>query len=258
MNLFAGAAYPLRALSMIARHRHLWVYVLIPIGVNIVIGIALYSGLFLTGRRLILDVLPQADGLTALLATIAQALLLVVLAVSIGFLLVRFGVVLGSPWYGRLSEELEEIITGRKLPTTTLSIRTVLYDISRALQFELKKLLFVASIGIPGLLLNLIPGVGTLLGTAVGISLGVMIACLDFFDGPQERRRRRFRAKLATMRATAPASFGFGLLAFFLVSIPLVNLLAIPLCVTAGTMLVCEQAPDVLAEPIRIGARTTT
>lgn len=250
MNLFTGAAYPLRALGMIASHRHLWAYVLIPIGVNIIVGIALYSGLFLTGRQLILNALPTDGAIAPVLAGIAQALLLIALAVSIGFVLVRFGVVLGSPWYGRLSEELEELITGRKLPTTTLSVRIVLYDISRALQFELKKLLFVASIGIPGLLLNLIPGLGTLLGTAVGISLGVIVACLDFFDGPQERRRRRFRAKLATIRATSPASLGFGLLAFFLVSIPLVNLLAIPLCVTAGTMLVCEQAPEVLDEPI--------
>ncbi len=252
MNLFAGALYPLRALTMIARNRHLWAYVFIPIVVNIIVGIALYSGLFLTGRQLILSMLPASEGLTTVLAAVAQALLLVALAVSVGFLLVRFGVVLGSPWYGRLSQELEEIITGSKLPTTTLSVRTVIYDISRALQFEMKKLLFVASIGIPGLLLNLIPGIGTLLGTAVGISLGVTVTCLDFFDGPQERRRRRFRAKLATVRATAPTSLGFGLLAFFLVSIPLVNLLAIPLCVTAGTMLVCEQAPDVLDEPIRI------
>lgn len=250
MNLFAGAVYPLRALTMIAQNRHLWAYILIPIGVNIVVGIALYSGLFLTGRQLILNMLPQAEGLTAVLAVVAQVLLLIALAVSVGFLLVRFGVVLGSPWYGRLSEELEEIITGSKLPTTTLNVGTVFYDISRALQFELKKLLFVASIGIPGLLLNLIPGIGTVLGTAVGISLGVIVACLDFFDGPQERRRRRFRAKLATVRATAPASLGFGLLSFFLVSIPLVNLLAIPVCVTAGTMLVCEQAPEVLDEPL--------
>jgi CysZ protein len=250
MDLFVGALYPLRALGMIARHRQLWAYVLIPIGVNILVGILLYSTLFLAGRQAILNLLPQGEGVLAVLAVAAQVFLLIALAVSVGFLLVRFGVVLGSPWYGRLSEELEEIITGRKLPTTTLNVRIVLYDMSRALQFELKKLLFVASIGLPGLLLNLIPGVGTLLGTTVGIGLGATVSCLDFFDGPQERRRRRFRAKLATVRALLPASLGFGLLAFFLVSIPLVNLLALPLCVTAGTMLVCERAPEVLQEEL--------
>jgi CysZ protein len=252
MTLFSGAFYPFYALRMIARHRQLWAYVLIPIVLNIVVGVALYSGLYVAGRQAILNALPEGTGWVALLAAIAQVVLLIGLAVSIGFLMVRFGVVLGSPWYGRLSEELEEIMTGRKLPTTTLSARVVLYDISRALLFELKKLLFVASIGIPGLLLNLIPGVGPLLGTTLGITLGTIVTCLDFFDGPQERRRMRFRAKLTTVRAMMPVSIGFGLLAFFLVSIPLVNFLAIPLCVTAGTMLICDHAPSVLDAPTRV------
>ena len=38
------------------------------------------------------------------------------------------------------------------------------------------------------------------------------------------------------MRRALPASAGFGLVALALVSVPFVNLLAVPLCVVAGTL----------------------
>ena len=56
------------------------------------------------------------------------------------------------------------------------------------------------------------------------------------------------RARLGLIRRSLPASAGFGLVCLGLISIPLVNLLAIPLCVTAGTLFFCDQIwPDLLA-----------
>jgi CysZ protein len=240
MNLLTGILYPFRAIGMIRRHRELWGFILIPILVNIVVGLALYAGLYLAGLRQI-DQIDQAGGaLAGALEFLARVLYVIALAIGVGWLMVRFGVVLGAPWYGQLAGRLEEIISGRPMPATKLTPGGVAHDIGRALQFELKKLLLALAIGLPGLLLNLIPVAGTVLSTGVALVLGATIACLDFFDAPLERRRLRFRDKLALVRRRLPASAGFGLLAAFLVSIPIVNLLAIPLCVTAGTMLILE------------------
>src|SRR5690606_18048196 len=84
------------------------------------------------------------------------------------------------------------------------------------------------------------PAAGQILSTLGGISLGATIACLDFFDAPLERRRLGFRQKLGLIRRYMPASAGFGLVAFGLVTIPFINLLAIPLCVTAGTLFMID------------------
>lgn len=241
-DLLAGLRYPLRALGIINRNPRLWKYIAIPVLVNIVVGAALYFGLLFpllaTLDRSIPD---ETSALAAFLLWVAWVLLALTLGVGVGFLLVRFGVVLGSPWYGQLSEELEGMLTGRPRPVKPLDLREVAYDIWRALQFEGKKLLLVLAIWLPSLLLLLIPGLGGLLYTAVGAALGATISCLDFFDGPLERRRLRFRQKLELVRRLMPGSASFGLAAFGLVSIPLVNLLAIPLFVTAGNMLVIEQ-----------------
>jgi len=244
----AGALYPIRALGVINRNRRLWRYIGVPILVNIAAGLLLYAGLFVALRGW-LERLSQDQSnpwLAGLLSALLALALFVALPIAIGWLLVRFGVVLGSPWYGQLSEELEWQRTGRRPAAGRLTAGGVLSDIGRALGFELKKLLLAVGVGLPLLLLNFVPVAGQIVSTVGGVALGVTIACLDFFDAPLERRRLSFRRKLALIRRHAPATLGFGLVAFGLVTIPLLNLLAIPLCVTAGTLFVIEQG--VLAE----------
>jgi CysZ protein len=239
VDLLAGLSYPLRALALINRTPRLWRFVVVPIIVNVVVGALLYLGLF-AGIWSVVDDRINAS-FQGVLVAVLGALAAVVVAVTIGFVLVRFGVVLGAPWYGQLSEELEGMLTGHIHRPIELSAGLIAYDIWRALLFELKKLALLLTVWLLSLLLLLIPVAGGPIYAAVGFVTGAMLSCLDFFDGPQERRRRRFREKLATVRQLLPGSLSFGAVAFFLVSIPLVNLLAIPLMVTAGNMFVIER-----------------
>jgi CysZ protein len=87
----------------------------------------------------------------------------------------------------------------------------------------------------------LLPGLGTAIVTVGTITLSSTLVCLDFFDATLERRRLPFRQKLGIVRHNFPVSGGFALICFGLVSIPLINLVAIPLCVMAGTMFCCDR-----------------
>ena len=241
-SFLKGFGYPLRAWSYLLHEPELRRFMLIPVLINIVVGGLLYAGLLMTGLRAIdrtLSDLPiWAEGLRSLIA----ALLVIALLVVIAYLLGRFGVVFGSPFYGKLSEQLEHRLTGQAPPAEPLNLPGILRDLGRAIGFELKKLLFVLLIAIPLLLLNFIPGLGQI-GSLIGqICLGALIACLDFLDPPLERRRLGFRAKLSAIRHMLPGSASFGLICFGLVSIPLLNLIAIPICITAGTLFFCERS----------------
>ncbi|MBC8074573.1 MAG: EI24 domain-containing protein [Chloroflexales bacterium] len=233
-------SYPFRALALLTRTPRLWRYVVVPLLVNVLVGLLLYAGLFFAGLQAINRVAVGEGALAATVRVLLQVLLIVGLLLLIGFVLVRFGVVLGAPWYGQLSAELEQRSTGIAPPEGAAGVGGALGDIGRALSFEAKKLLLLVAIGLPLLLLNLVPVAGNILATAGSIILGATIACLDFFDGPLERRRLAFRAKLGAIRRALPASAGFGLVCLGLVSIPLVNLVAIPICVAAGTLFVCD------------------
>ncbi|MEZ2226039.1 EI24 domain-containing protein [Microcoleus sp.] len=259
IGLLAGFTYPLRAFTLLWQTPKLWGYVLIPVVLNFLIGISLYLGLLfpsLSGIDLLvanlslhfhtlIANLPQWLSFLAVL-TIAFGWLLRILLVTgllliIGFLLVQFGVILGSPWYGELSQQLELLRNGQLPAEAPMSLTSIFQDIKRAIAFEFRKLQILLSFGIPLLVLNFIPGVGSILGSLGGVALGATLVCLDFLDAPLERRRRPFKEKLDILRGSLPASGSFGLVCFGLVSIPLLNLLAIPLCVTAGTLFFCDR-----------------
>ena len=322
--LVSGALYPLRALGLLIKTPRLRGYVLIPIAINLVLGVTIYAGLLFAGLRaidtLIADIpnwtatlpqwapslpaggvhlpnwslpswtlpdwhlpawkfpawgltlpswwpqlpnfqlpplpslpslpsLPQwrpslpdwvgniPGGLAIALIWLLRVVLTVVVLIVTGFIVLQFGVLLCAPWYGKLSEELERLQTG--------NIRVVevgfVGDIWRAIAYELKKLVIGIAVGVPLLVLNFFPGVGTAIAATGGIALAALIVCLDFLDSALERRRLPFRQKLGVLWRTLPASASFALVCLGLVSIPFVNLIAIPICVTAGTLFFCDR-----------------
>ena len=181
-----------------------------------------------------------ADALGASFLWILRLLLVLLLLLVTGFIFLQFGVLLGSPWYGKLSEELELLKLG-KLPPMEASLGRTVQDVGRAILYELKKLVLLISIGLPLLLFNFLPGIGTAIASIGYLTLTATIVCLDFFDSALERRRLGFRQKLGVVLKSLPASAAFGLVCLALVSVPLINLLAIPVCVTAGTLFFCDR-----------------
>jgi len=262
-GLIAGATYHFRVLIIFAKNPKLISYIIVPIFINIVVGIILYIGLLLPGINLtetifnslslrfdaLIDRLPTwlkfLSYLDNILDWFVEFIIFIILFLIIGFLLVQFGVILGSPFYGQLSEQLEKIRIGT-LPEAPPGLLGSIKDIWRAILFELKKIALLLVIGLPMLLLNFFPG-GSLIATIGGIALTTSIVCLDFFDGPLERRKLKFREKLTVVRRSLPASFTFGLICQALITIPIVNFLGIPVCVAAGTLFCCDRVlPNLL------------
>lgn len=254
-GLLTGATYPFRVLAVFKRTPRLWGYVAIPILVNVLVGVVLYTGLLFFGwdslaylmgslthwvDSLITNLprwLSILDYLIIGVGWLLRLLLVVGLLLLTGFVLVQFGVLLGAPWYGQLSEQLEELRTGQLHIVEVGIVR----DIGRAILFELKKLVLLVGVGIVLLLLNLVPGIGTLAATVGGFALATTLVCLDFMDAPLERRRLRFREKLRIVFRSLPASASFSWVCLALVSVPLLNLLTIPLCVASGTLFFCDR-----------------
>jgi CysZ protein len=254
-GFLTGASYPFRALAIIRRTPRLWGYLIVPLLLNLLLGITFYAGTLYFGWGAVQDLtihltnwidnaianLPPWLGILEYLIIglgfLLQILLVIVLLIITGFLLTQVGVALGSPWYGQLSEQLE------KIRTTQLQIIEVgiIKEIWRAILFEFKKIALIISVGIPLFLLNFAPGLGTLISTIGGIVVTGTIVCLDFLDGPLERRRLRFREKLGVVWGNMPATAGFALVCLGLIGIPLVNLVTIPICVASGTLFFCDR-----------------
>ncbi|MFP4219986.1 MAG: EI24 domain-containing protein [Phormidium sp.] len=258
VGFVAGALYPLKAIAIISRNRQLWGYILFPILLNLVVGVGLYIGLLRPGLTRVEDLATALDTQIStwianlptwlgwldvtgeVLGWFLQAFLVIGLLIATGLLLVQFGAILGSPWYGQLSEELEKLKTG-KVTTYEQGLLVIFKDIWRALAFEVKKLLLALGLGMLLFLVNGVPGLGTLVAGIGGVAIAALIVCLDFLDAPLERRRLRFREKLKIVFGGLPATGTFSVVSLVLVSLPFVNLLAVPICVTAGTLLFCDR-----------------
>lgn len=254
-GLIAGITYPFRTLKVFWRSPSLLRFLLVPVAINIIVGIVLYTSLLfpawygldaLTLRidtgvdRLIADLpawLRFLDDLIVGLAYIFRFLLLSILFLITGFILLQFGTLLGAPWYGQLSEEMERFRLGEAKIVEVGFIR----DIWRAILFELKKLAFWLAIAIPLLVLNFVPWVGSLVITILWVALTAAIVGLDFLDGPSERRRFKFRQKLAILWQSFPASASFSLVCWGLISIPFINLVTVPVCIASGTLFWCDR-----------------
>lgn len=253
-GFWRGTTYPLRVLAVFRQTPRLWRYMIIPIVVNVFIGMSLYIGLLLWVWQQVDQItlslsqwldhaianLPLWLSFLSLLAPginwLLDLLLLIGLFLITGFLIVQFGVLLGAPWYGQLSEQLEKIRTGE---VRSIEV-TFIQDIGRAILFEIKKLILGLVVGILLLILNIFPVIGTVATAMGGIILTATITCLDFLDAPLERRRFRFRHKLVIVCKSLPASAGFSLVCMVLITVPFLNLVTIPLCVASGTLFFCD------------------
>jgi len=254
-GLITGATYPIRAIALLLKRPGLWQYLIIPVFINLILGGLLYGSSLYWGLQgvetlsaqlsqsldqLIAnlpDWLSYLEYLILFLSWLLRAILTIVLFVVIGFVLLQFGSVIGSPWYGNLSEQVEKL----RLGEVTMINVGIFQEIGRALIFELKKLLLALGVGLILFVIGFIPGIGGIITTVGSITLTATLVCLDCFDSTLERRRLSFREKLKTIYGNLPASGSFSLFCLALISVPLLNLLTIPLCIMAGTLFLCDR-----------------
>ena len=247
-----GAGYLVRAGRLLAREKRLWRFLAAPLAVSLVVGLLVYLALLAAATALVGALVGWLAPLLPLIASplgvVLNIILMVLLLWFTGIGIAKFGVILGSPWYGQLAAEIERMsLPADEIPEAPQGAAAFARDIGAAVLYEAKKAALVFGIGVPALLLNLVPGVGALAAAGIWTTLGVTTLVLDFLDPALQRRRLRFREKLGVVFSNAPASAGFGGPALLLAGIPLVNLLTVPLCMTAGTLYYIDRVHPKLA-----------
>lgn len=143
--------------------------------------------------------------------------------------------------------------TGEAPPSGVEGLAGAVAEIMGSIFFEIRKLALVLSLSLLLLALNLIPGLGSVVATIGGIVLGSLVACLDFLGPALERWKLGLRGQIGFIGRGLPGTAGLGLVCFGLVSIPFLNLLLIPVCVTAGSLYFADRLrsrfPDEEAPP---------
>ncbi len=114
-GFFAGVSYPFKAINLLWDNRNLWTYLIIPILINILVGISTYILLLrpslnwfnevtvslLINMENYLSNLPQWLSfliyIVGFLTLVTKILLFLLIFIIIGFIITQFGSILGAP-----------------------------------------------------------------------------------------------------------------------------------------------------------------
>lgn len=229
LSFFHGLSTIPRALSVLSHVPHVLRLLLIPLFLTVILdGMALYYGYgWLHG--LILRFLPEKGVAALLLNILAGGVVLLTLAWTFGFVYLT----LCELVIDRVSEEIEEHLTGQRGSVEGLSHSV------RGLFVSLLQSMVLAGLGLLGALLNLIP----LLGSILSLLLAATLLGYGFFVVSAGRKGLHLGERIALSREHLWALVGLGGCAFVINIIPLINLLALPVFVVAGTILFLDATP---------------
>ena len=255
-GFFVGLQSAFDGIRMLLDNKPLMKIAAIPIAINAVLYLVLIIlfGIYFDSLRDMIWNYPAIEAwydylLVALWYVFNMLFFVVALLVFlIGFLLT--GNILAAPFNDEIAGRTLVLLSGKALPETDGGIGAILAEAGRTVVQELKKIALYLLLQIPTLLLLLIPVAGSVLSTAWGLYITWWFFSLDYLDYPMTRLGMVWADKRAWVAKHRAMSLGFGAAVSAMLFIPFLNLLALPACVVAATVLYHRvESQEAPAEP---------
>lgn len=242
--LQTGPLYLLQGLRLLNHPRIRW-FVLGPILINLLlfVGLTWYAvAQFSDLLGWMIDKIPSwLEFIAWLFWVIFGGLIMLVYGYSFAII----GNILASPFYGPLSERVEEVLTGATRSNTT-TVKQILALAGRAVVRELIKLGYflprIIAVLLLTLVLSFIP-ILNLLGPVIAFVWGAWSLALQYIDYPADNNDVSFRALREKTRQQRMASISFGGSVLIATTIPVLNLFTMPASVIGATAFWLERMP---------------
>lgn len=223
------------ALIYVKNNPWVWKFVLIAIALNLVVFLLSVAGAWWVAQTLLNWLISlfnlQSQGLWSWLINVVALLIGVVLSV-IGFSILSS--IANAPVYGALVD---------KLVRKEIAVNEDEYDIpiikslSLTLKFELKKLVLMIGFFLISLGLNLIPIIGQIAFVFLNLLQLVIFTGLDLLEPILLPKNLGFRQKIQLLSKKPPTYWPFWVIAGVGISIPILNILIMPIANIASILL---------------------
>lgn len=207
-------------------------YVVIPLLINIVVlsaimfyGMGQYDSLLATISGWLPDWLSFLAGIVSFLTAV------IVFAIGI-YLFTIIANIIASPFNSLLSEKVEELL----VPGLLRESPGILTILGRSVAREVSKLLYLLPRLLGLLLFSVIPGVNAFAPLA-WILFGAWMMAVQYADYGADNNQLSFPKLRDRLSQSKLQALLFGLIVYFLLAIPIVNLFLIPIAVAGGTVL---------------------
>ena len=211
------------------------VYVLVPLLINL----ALFSLGILASVHLLEKFIDSfLSGWWEWLQWILWPLFAVITLAIVFFGFAIMASLLSAPFNGFLAEATERHLDSDSAQAPE-SMGTIVAEINKALISEVKKFTYFAVRAVPLGLLFLVPGIN-IVAPFLWLLFGAWMLSLEYADFPMANHNILFPEIRQIMSTNKSLAFGFGLGLMLLISIPVLNFIAIPVGVCAATILWVE------------------
>lgn len=232
-QFFLGAHYVGKGAGIIQQAK-LRRFVIIPIIINLFVffGLIWLSGYYFAS---LLDTFLPAwldwAIIQFILWTFFALLALVVFAYTFT-LITNF---IAAPFNSLLAEKVERYLTGQTIETSD-SFSQLLKSIPVTMASEIRKLIYLVMWMIPLIIISFIP-VLNILSPALWLIFSAWMLSLEYTDYPMGNHGYTFGRIKKRMEQSRPLALGFGGVLTILTSIPLINIVAMPIGVAGATAL---------------------
>jgi CysZ protein len=243
VRFLEAAGYPFKAFGYIAKNPSLWLWLLLPVLINVIVGY--YAWRFTGGwvsewlQQFIVAGGPLQDWLQAF----SKVLTFVVQFGASVFAMLVIGNLLVIPFNEWLSEKVDRNLGWQPCPTslTYSSTASHLWLVTR---YELSRMSIYVSIMVPLMLLSLVPAVA-MFTVPMKFLVTIVFLAMDNFSYSLDRRGHigigcKFRFLFS--RFMPALGFGFGMTLFLM--IPLINFVFLPVGAIGATMLYWHMNPE--------------
>ncbi|AUI85604.1 sulfate transporter CysZ [Vibrio azureus] len=208
-------------------------FVILPLAANILlVGSAIFY-LFSNLNMWIEDWLGQLPDFLSWLTYILWPLLGLTILATFSYFFSTLANFIAAPFNGLLAEKVEEALTGQ--PLNDDGILDVIKDVPRVLAREWRKLLYVLPKAIGLFLLLLIPAVGQVLGPILWFLFTAWMLAIQYCDYPFDNHKVPFNDMRYKLKQKQGKAYGFGMLVSVFTTIPVLNLIVMPVAVCGAT-----------------------
>ncbi len=226
-----GLGLGVKSLSFLLKNPNLWSAAIIPAAINIFLFVLTTTLLFYYHASILEQVWARPEAwYYIILWWIVRILIIPIFIILSYFFTLIVGTIIAAPFLTTLSEKTESIFVGHKVKGPTDMASNIRGAIT-AIIYVSVYLLFM----IPIFSLNIIPFVGSVLATVLGGLLSSFVIGLEYTDYVFDRRGYSTGKKFKSVLSDKPLCGGFGLGTSFLLWIPMVNFLTMPIAVIGGT-----------------------
>ncbi|TFH90778.1 sulfate transporter CysZ [Vibrio ouci] len=208
-------------------------FVLMPLLANVIlVGGALFY-LFSNLNIWIEQLIGQLPDFLSWLSYLLWPLLVLTILATFSYFFSTLANFIAAPFNGLLAEKVEEHLTQKKVNED--GMLAVIKDTPRILAREWRKLVYVLPKAIGLFLLLLIPALGQTVGPILWFVFTAWILAIQYCDYPFDNHKVTFNDMRYSLKQKQGKAYGFGVLVSVFTTIPVLNLIVMPVAVCGAT-----------------------